>query len=121
MNYPFEFEEIPLTSTMLDRLGAEWWGGAGDFCDGAIPLGIKSLRLHLMPEELDDSYGYGTPIYQAEHFVRGSFRGPMYFLHELYEEAVLAGADDEFIEKCKEINLMPFIESYLKFKHESIS
>ncbi len=129
--YPFEFDEIRLTDEILEGLGLkEWYGGAGDYHDGNFQLGGLIVRLHNIPEEKDDSQGYGTPIYQAAHFSNEDFKRNLYFLHDLYEEILRLCEDfkkpidkieviKEFTLRCHNLNLGSYLKSYQEYKYPS--
>jgi len=57
--YPFEFSQFLLSDETLKALGAEFWGGSGDFMDAAIDLfpgdkENKCYRFHQMDEMEDE-------------------------------------------------------------------
>jgi hypothetical protein len=123
MNYPFEFDEALLTDKMLEKLGvSEWWGGSSECMDARLHLNGKSFDIHSIDEQDDDSFGYGdNPKYLPYHYTDGNWK-TIYFLHELYEYIKSGGcveAYNDFMERCKKCNLMPYIESYLKSKQSS--
>lgn len=139
MNYPFEFEELLLTERVLDVLGfTEYWAGCGDFGDRRLDLGGKvgderltskkeypSYFIYVLDETEDpeSGYGYGKPKYCSEKVFSKNFDSILYFLHDLYEDILKRRTPEEieaFIEitKKKDVNMYPYIESYLKYKNE---
>jgi hypothetical protein len=83
----------------------------------------------------DEHEGYGAmsnsePRYIANHFYfAGWFAMPksdarhydLFFLHEMYEciEKEYPDCLDEFIAKCKELNMKPYIDEYLAVRGEN--
>lgn len=124
MNYPFEFDELLLTSKVLDVLGfSEYWAGSGDF--GERCFGVEKVELYRIVEidEIDDpdaGYGSGEPQYCSKHYCSRTFIKRIYFLHELYEDIENLNPNllSMFIEKTKEknVNMYPYIKSFLKYK-----
>ena len=121
LKYPFEFNEILLTDTILEKLGfSDWWGGSGDFSDSRITLGGQLFEIHSVDEKDDDAdgYGYHPKQYVAYHYISGDWNENIYFLHDLYE--YIKDFDNkevlkEFVERCVKTNLKPNIDSYLKY------
>ena len=124
MNYPFEFNELLLSDKALDWLGfTEYWDLNGDTGDRRLDLGgdgVKYLIWETCDKEDDaDGYGYHPVQCITHYFFKGDFKGHLYFLHEMYEDIKEKRTSDElgvFLEKCKRANMMPYIESYLKYK-----
>lgn len=123
--YPFEFNEINLTDTMLKKLGlSEWWGGSGDNNDARLHLNGKSFDIHSTDELDQECGGYAkNDSYVSYHYYNDKYQ-TMYFLHELYEY-IVAGecqeAINDFLERCEKCYLLTYIESYLKFKQSKLN
>ena len=124
MTYPFEFEELLLSSKALDWLGfTEYWDMNGDTGDRRLDLGgggAKYLIWETSDKEDDaDGYGYHPIQCVTHHFFKADFKGHLYFLHELYEDIANNRTSEElnvFLTKCNDANMMPYINSYLKSK-----
>ena len=116
MKYPFEFNEINLTYSMLEKMGFVFWDGTGDYFNGRLWIANKSVNVFLVKEMDDETEGYGDPLYKAEHFADYNWR-PIYFLHELYESVKTYGDDvtEGFLSLCEKLNLMPYIDSYNQY------
>ena len=120
MNYPFEFKELLLTDFVLTKLGfTPYHDGAGDYGDRRLDLGKRPYFEIIEIDAKDDVYdGYGiTKEIGSGHYTRDC--EDLYFLHELYEEILSDCTVDEvnvFVEKCKEANCYPYLESYLEYK-----
>jgi len=125
MNYPFEFDELLLTDTLLSKLGfTDWWGGSGDWSDSVLGLSGRAIRIHSLDEKDDESDGYSAlggngdnPAYVSYHYTTDEWTR-MYFLHELYE--YIKSFNDEqtmndFLYRCKRTNTMHHINSYLEY------
>jgi len=123
MNYPFEFKELLISDRALDWLGfTEYWDMNGDTGDRRLDLGGvgKKYLIWETTDKEDDADGYGQhPIQCITHyFFEENFRGHLYFLHELYEDIKEKRTEEElmkFIEKCKNANMGPYIDSYLDY------
>jgi hypothetical protein len=131
MTYPFEFKELILTDRILDKLGfTEYWAGSGDY--GERCFGIKKnenqfehvpYRIVEIDEKDDDCDGYcETRNYVAQYYqspFRAKVHRSIYFLHDLYDDIQDNAPHvlEFFVQKCKENNMYPFIESYLTFKN----
>lgn len=140
VSYPFEFKELLLTDKVLDVLGfSEYWAGSGDFGDRRLDLGGKvgDERLTskkeypsyfiMVTDEIDDpeaGYGYSEPEYCSEHYSANHFDSRIYFLHEMYEDILKRRTPEEvekFVEitKGKNVNMYPYIKSWIEFKERS--
>lgn len=140
VSYPFEFKELLLTDKVLDVLGfSEYWAGCGDFGDRRLDLGGKvgDERLTskkeypsyfiMVIDETDDpeaGYGYGEPEYCSAHYSSNHFDSRIYFLHEMYEDILKRRTPEEvekFVEitKGKNVNMYPYIKSWIEFKERS--
>lgn len=121
MEYPFEFDALPLSSDVLTAIGFELWGGAGDYCDAAIPE--IGYRVTVMPFKIDENDGYGEhPKMQFHHVSTDDFQH-LLFWHEMYEDfwKKCPQSIGYFIAKCRNANMGFYIDSYFKFKRETIS
>lgn len=141
ITYPFDFIEMLLTHSALNALGfTEYCGGCGAFGDRRLDLGAKKEDVRLtnkkeypfylineMDEETQDEasgQGYGEPYYCVKHYTNKDFK-TMYFLHEMYEDILTRRTPEEiviFIEltKKKNVNMWPFLRSYIEYKDSKI-
>ncbi len=130
MNYPFEFKAMLLTDKALDVLGfSEYWAGCGDFGERCFGVqGVELYRLVEMDENDDPDMGYGNgipeyyPCHYGEPFTSKDSLRHIYFLHELYDsiESNNPNLLNQFISKtkAKNVNMFPYIESYLEYKNK---
>lgn len=133
IEYPFKFKELLITDKVLDVLGfSEYWAGSGDF--GERTFGIKKsehqyekwYRIVENDETEDPASGYGgTPEYSSQYFsspFNAKKHRAIYFLHDLYEDISDNAPEllETFVEKLKEkgVNMLPILQSYLKYKSE---
>lgn len=119
MNYPFEFKEMLLTDRSLDKIGfSEYWGDAGESGTRTLQLADKVFyRIHDMDELDDQCGGYcGEEEYYPGHFTTNNWH-TIYFLHEMYEDVKERSPEylEIFVEKCKKVNMLPYIKSYLNY------
>lgn len=122
--------KLNITDTVLDRLGfSEYWDEDGTWGGRTLTFSNGTKFRIIERDEVDDIYdGYGAlsndePTYIANHFYfAGFFAIPkkkcyydLYFLHQMYEciEEEYPECLDEFINKCKEVNMKPYIDEYL--------
>lgn len=137
MHYPFKFNELLLTSKVLDVLGfSEYWGDCGESGTRTLNLGgtvgdprlvnkkeYPLYHIHEIDETEDPAAGYGgPPMYSSRYFTDKDFCS-IYFLHDMYEDIINRRTPEEiekFIEitKRKGTNMYPHIESYLKYKND---
>jgi len=128
MNYPFEFNELLLTSYVLDKLGfTGYHDGAGDFGSRTLWLSPTSKIELIETDPKDDIYdGYSSscgsePEISNGHYLKDGWI--IYFLHDLYECIIDDYLEDSeelkvFIEKCKKANCYPHLKSYLEYKEK---
>lgn len=132
MKYPFEFQEMLITSKVLDVLGfSEYWSGSSEFGTRSFGEKISEHQYKTMyqlveEDEMDDPCsGYcPPPIWYSPCHYHSNFDSKthinIYFLHDLYED-ILENCPEVlefFLEKTKEVNMYPYMESYLKYKNE---
>lgn len=130
-------DRLNITSIILDKLGfSEYWDEHGD--SGGRTLTFSNGQLFRIMEllEMDDEHeGYGAyggcePKYIAHHFsFVGWFAIPkteaigrdLFFLHEMYEciEKEYPDCLEEFTDKCKDLNMSPYIDDYLTERGEN--
>ncbi|MCU9931132.1 hypothetical protein OFL77_27760, partial [Escherichia coli] len=70
----------------------------------------------------ESGYGFGVPEYCSQHYLSKGLDGRIYFLHEMYEDILKRRTPEEverFIEitKTKNVNMYPYIESWIKYKN----
>jgi len=125
-------DKLNITDTILDKLGfSEYWDENGTWGGRTLTFS-NGTRFRIVEQiEMEDEHeGYGAmsnsePRYIANHFYFvGWFAIPkteakhyeLYFLHELYKciESEYPDCLAEFIAKCKEQNMKPYIDEYLK-------
>lgn len=126
----FPFNELLLSSRILDRLGfSEYWDEHCTWGGRSITFaGDDSIRIIDQEEMDDDTEGnWYDGVHIAAHYrYSGWFDVPrrdehdsdLYFLHQLYDvvETIYPQHIAEFIERCKKNNMGGYIESYLEFK-----
>lgn len=111
---------LNITDKVLDKLGF------GPYQDGSGDWGTRTLvfnndvrfEIRELDEKDDDMDGYGGMAgiegkYCASHF---EFDGhELFFLHQMYEciEKYFPSCLDEFVEKCDEMNMKPYIDDFL--------
>jgi hypothetical protein len=116
-------EILNLTDLILDKFGfSEYWNDNGDsgtrtltFSDGTI-LTIVEVLEHINDDNILLSNHYCYLGYKA--IPKNSFEQDLYFLHDLFEiiELFYSNCMEEFIEKCKELKIINYIESYLNYR-----
>lgn len=125
--------KLNITDEVLDHLGfSEYWNKVGNWGYRTLTFSNGTIFRIVEQDEMEDEYlGYsflagGEPTYVAKHFYyRGNFALPekdwskyyeLFFLHEIYEciKNEYPECTDEFIQKCKEVNMKPYIDEYLK-------
>mgnify|MGYP001329952384 CR=1 FL=1 len=124
VTYPFDFNELLITRDVLDKLGfTEYWAGSGDY--GTRLLKFSSGPFYTIKEMdslEDNSSGYSYAEYSANRYLSENFSKSLYFLHDLYEDIWSRRTYDEvceFVEKTKEVNMYPYIESWINYKKRS--
>lgn len=117
-------EILNLTDSILDKFGfSEYWDDNGDsgtrtltFSDGTILTIVEVL------EHINDNniyyYQIIIVIWDIKLYLKNSFEQDLYFLHDLFEiiELFYSNCMEEFIEKCKELKIINYIESYLNYR-----
>jgi hypothetical protein len=126
MEYPFKFNELLLTSRVLDKLGfTEYWNGSGYFGTRRLidkeahDVFYELFQTDEMDDPTDGYDPYNPPEYQTQHYCTKDWER-MYFLHELYEDFLLRYPDKiEYLTKqIKTCNMYPQLKSYLKYKED---
>ena len=123
--------KLIITDTILDKLGfSEYWDEHGTWGGRTLTFSDGTRFRIIEQEEMDDEHeGYGAlsgseATYVANHFYfAGFFAIPkidvghydLFFLHEMYEciEKEYPDYIDEFVAKCKDVNMKPYIDEYL--------
>ena len=123
ITYPFDFNELLLTEDVLDKLGfTEYWAGSGDYGKRLLKFSDGPFyTINEMDSLEDNSYGYSYAEYSANRYLSDNFGKSLYFLHDLYEDILGKRTVEEvgeFINKTKEVNMFPYIESWLKYKNK---
>ena len=124
--------KLNITETILDKLGfSEYWDEHGTWGGRTLKFGNGTMFRIIEQEEMDDLHdGYGSkPLYVANHYCfSGWFAIPkidymtynLFFLHEMYEciKKFYPDCLEEFVAKCKELNMKPYIDEYLSNKEK---
>jgi hypothetical protein len=125
--------KLLITDTILDKLGfSEYWDEHGTW--GGRTLAFNNgVRFRIIEQEEmdDDTEGYASfGRYIAHHYYfAGWFAIPkidspnydLFFLHEMYEciEKEYPDCIGEFVAKCKDLNMKPYIDDYLTERKEN--
>jgi hypothetical protein len=135
MKYPFEFNELLLTSELLDNMGfSEYWGDSGDSGSRTLNLGAKIgderlisnkeyplYYIHEIDEKNDECDGYCGSLNYCPFKITNKDFHSMYFLHEMYEDILSRRTPEELdkfleITKSTNVNCYNYLMSYLKYK-----
>lgn len=121
---------LNITDGVLDKLGfSEYWDEHGTWGGRTLKFSNGTQFRIIEQCEMDDEdegYGY-EKVYTAQHFYfsdwfaipkidSGNF--DLFFLHEMYEciNKCYPNCIDEFVLKCKSLNMGIYIEDYLNNK-----
>lgn len=133
--YPFEFDECLLDTSVLDQLGfGEYWGGSGDFGSRTLDFNLHpeviflsvrlpACRVNVMDENEDGNYGMADKQFVPQRIVSENFQTRLYFLHDLYEYVSSNQSDigirafNVFRMICFEKGFGCYVESWEKYKN----
>lgn len=131
MKYPFEFRELLLDSTLLDRLGfTTYWGNPDDSGERDLRFGEHVFSVTIFDQKDDETDGYTSwGQYTSEtiglghrhsHLHIGSRFHRLYFLHDLHDaiKEVSPNILPHFLEKCEEHRMKQYIDCYLEHKNK---
>ena len=127
--YPFEFQELRIDDTVLDKLGfSEYWDNNGDSGERNFRFGDDVFSITCYDQKDDETDGYASwGRYQSESYGVGlrhrntDFYRKIHFLHDLYEAilAITPNLVQPFMDKCRENLMHEYIEDYVKYKNEN--
>lgn len=120
-------KRLNITDKILDKLGfSEYWDEHGTWGGRTLTFSDGTKFRIIDQQEMDDSTeGYGEGEYVAQYFYfSGWFAIPnidspyfdLFFIHEMYEciKTCYPQCLDEFVSKCKELNMGSYIDQYIK-------